>query len=190
MLIPKINILLISTFVLFSMTHRLNETTTKFRTKVDNYINSLSPNFMISSETLSVLGNNIVFNTKVATKWKKEVSLEHKMNVENDRTKYPKLYYGFYQYTNKNKCSNALDSLLNCFGNDCIKIKWNNEQEFVSSMPSIYIINDNEIVVCKVQPTYEYDFWNSIQSQLIYKFKKDRSKIIRIDHKGVISFEN
>ena len=145
---------------------------------------------MISSETISVLGNDKILNIKVPTKWKKEVSLEHKTNVENDRTRYPKLYYGFYQYSNKNKCSIALDSLLNCFGNDCIKIKWNNEKEHISSMPSIYIINDNEIIVCKVQPTYEYDFWNSIQSQLLYKFKKDNSKIIRIDHKRIISFEN
>ena len=190
MLRPKLIILLISAFVLLSMKNRLNETTPQFKTKVDNYINALLPNFMISSETLSVLGNDIVLNTKARTKWKKEVTLAHKTNVESDRTKYPKLYYGFYQYSNKNKCSIALDSLLNCFGKDCITIKWNNEQVYVSSIPSIYIINDDEIIVCKVQPTYEYDFWNATQSELLNKFKKDSSKIIRIDVKGLISFEN
>jgi hypothetical protein len=172
------------------MTNRLNETTIKFRNNVDNYLNSLSANFKISSETLSVLGNGRLLNTKVRTNWQKEVSLEHKPNFENDRTKYPKLYFGFYQYSNKNKCSIALDSLLNCFGNDCTKIKWNNEEVHISSMPSIYIINDNEIIVCKVQPTHEYDFWNSTQSELLNKFKKESSRIIRIDHKGVVSFEN
>jgi hypothetical protein len=172
------------------MTNRLNETTTKFRTKVDIYINSLSPNYMISSETISVLGNDIALNTKVRTKWKRDVSLEHKTNVENERTKYPKLYYGFYKYSNKNKCSIALDSLLNCFGNNCIKIKWNNEQEYISSMSSIYIINDSEIIVCKVQPTYEHDFWNSVQSELKNKFAKENSRIIRVDHKGLVSFQN
>jgi hypothetical protein len=187
---PKIIILLISSFVLLSMTDRFKKTTPKFRTKVDHYIHSLSPNFVISSETLSVLGNDMVLHSKVQTKWKMEVSLEHKTNVEDDRTKYPKLYFGFYQYASKNKCSIALDSLLNCFGNDCDTIKWNNEQEHISSVPSIYIINDHEIIVCKVQPTHEYDFWNSTQSELLNNFKKDSSRIIRINHKGAISFEN
>jgi hypothetical protein len=189
MLRPKIILLLILAFVLLSLTNRLNETTTKFRSKVDHYVNSLSPNFLISSETLSAFGNNIVLNTKVRTKWKKEVTLVHKAKVENEWITYPKLYYGFYQYSNKNKCSIALDSLLNCFGNDCAKIKWNNENVHISSMPSIYIINDTEIIVCKVQPTYEYDFWNSTKSELLNKFKKEISRIIRINHKGVISFE-
>jgi hypothetical protein len=145
---------------------------------------------MISSETLSALGNDIVLHSKVRTEWKKEFALEHKTNAENDRTKYPKLYYGFYQYSNNKKCSAALDSLLHCFGNDCIEIKWNNEHVHVSSIPSIYIINDKEIIVCKIQPTYEDDFWNSTQSEVLNTFKKDHSKIIRIDHTGAISFDH
>lgn len=190
MLSPKIIILLISTFVLLSMTNKHNKATTKFRTKVENYINSLSPSYKISSETMSVLGNDIILNTKVRTKWKKEISVEHNPNAENDKTKYPKMYYGFYQYSNKNKCSIALDSLLNCFGNDCIKLKWSNEQEYFSSMLSIYIINDSEIIVCKVQPTYEHDFWNSVQSEFKNKFAKENSRIIKVDHNGLVSFQN
>jgi hypothetical protein len=172
------------------MTNRLRETTTSLKTKVDRYIHSLSPNFLISSETLSVLGNDVVLNTKVRTKWKKEVSLAHKTNDENDRTKYPKLYYGFYQYSSKNKCSIAFDSLLACFGSDCMKIKWNNEETHIHSMPSIYIINETEIIVCKAQPSYEYDYWNSTQSEILRQFKKDSSRVIRVDGKGLLSFEN
>jgi hypothetical protein len=161
-----------------------------FKENVENYINSLSPNFIATNETFSGVGKAVFLNTKVRAKWKKEISLEHKPNAANDRTEYPKLYYGFYQFVSKKKCKLALDSLLNCFGNDCVKIKWGESKDYISTCPSIYIINDYEILVCKTQPTYEVEFWYSIVSELKNKFEKATSRIIVIDQKGVISFEN
>ena len=184
MLKIRILILHLAPFVLISMTIIQREK------DVDAYVDLLLSSYDNTNETCSGKGNAIFLHSNLRAKWKKEISLKHKSNAANDLTKYPKLYYGFYQFSSKKKCKLAVDSLLNCFGNDCIEIKWGEIKDYIRTMSSIYIINDYEIIVCKAQPIYELEFWYSITSELTRKFKKPSSRIIRIDPKGVISFEN
>jgi hypothetical protein len=187
MLKLRILILFIAPFLLSSLMSIQRD---EFKKDVDAYVDLLLSSYDNTNETCPGKGNAIFLHSNERAKWKKEISLKHKPNAANDLTKYPKLYYGFYQFSSKKKCKLAVDSLINCFGNDCIEIKWGEIKDYIRTMSSIYIINDYEIIICKAQPIYELEFWYSITSELTRKFKKPNSRIIRIDPKGVISFEN
>ena len=81
-----------------------------------------------------------------------------------------------------------MESLLNCYGTDCGKLKWGEEGKSLKTTPSIYLINNKEIIVCKIHCDHTNDFWTKFKNELTTKFGCGTSRIIDAGCGGPINF--
>ena len=190
MLRPTTIILLISTFALTSVTSKQDKLATDFQTSVDSFIKKYSTDFAPVTETFYSDGNDFILDKKVRTSWDKTVTLKHKTAFKNkyDQKVYQRIYLGFYQYDSDKQCSVALDSLLNCFGTDCGKLKWSDNGKSLKATPTIYLINEREIIVCKIHCEHTNDFWTTFKHDLTTTFGKGTYRIIDAGCGGPINF--
>lgn len=191
MLRPTTIILLILTFALTSLTSKQDKLASDFQTSVDSFIKKYSEDFTTVTETFNYDGNDFVLDKKVKTSWDKTVTLKHKTAFKNkyDQTVYQRLFLGFYQYDTDKQCSAALDSLLNCFGTDCGKINWGDNGKSLKTTPTIYLINEREIIVCKIHCEHTNDFWTTFKHDLTMTFGNGTSGIIDSGCGGPVNFK-
>jgi len=188
--LSKITIVLsILIFTLTSLTSKQNELETDFQTKVDNFLQKYSTDFVVVSQTFIYNGNDPILD-KTETIWHKSITLKSKKSFKNkyDQTVFQRLFLGFYQYETEEQCSSALDSLLNCFGTGCGKIKWGDTIEAFKITPTVYLINDKTIITCKIFCEQENNFWTTFKHDLITTFANETSRIIDAGCGGQISF--
>ena len=190
MLSPTTIILLILIFALTSLTSKQDKLATDFQTSVDSFIKKYSADFKTVAETFNSDGNDFILEKKVKTSWNKTVTLKRKTSFKNkyDQTAYQRLFLGFYQYDTDKQCSAALDSLLNCFGTDCSKLKWGDNGKSLKTTPTIYLINEREIIVCKIHCEHTNDFWTTFKHDLTTTFENATSRIIDAGCGGPINF--
>lgn len=131
-----------------------------------------------------------MLDKKVNASWSKTITLKQKKAFKNkyNQSVYQRLFLGFYQYTTNKECSAALDSLLNCFGTDCGTLKWGDNDKAIKTTPTIYLINDKEIVVCKIHCEHTNDFWTTFKHYLEMTFSSKNSGIIEAGCGGQIRF--
>ncbi len=190
MLRPKTIILLIMTFALTSLTSKKDKLVTGFQTSVDSFIKKYSADFTTVTKTYNSAGNDFILDNKVKTSWDKTITLKCKTSFKNhyDQKVYQRLFLGFYQYDTDKQCTAALDSLLNCFGTDCGKIKWGDNSKSLKTTPTIYLINEREIIVCKIHCEHTNDFWTTFKHDLALTFGNGSSGIIDASCGGSINF--
>ena len=190
MLRPTIIILLILTFALTSLTSKQEKLATEFQTNVDNFIEKYSGDFSTVAETFNSNGNDFILDKKIKTSWDKTITLKRKTSFKNkyNQTVYQRLFLGFYQYDTDKQCSAALDSLLNCFGTDCGKLKWGDNGKSLKTTPSIYLIKSREIIVCKIHCEHINDFWTTFKNDLTTTLGHGEFGIIEAGCGGPINF--
>jgi hypothetical protein len=185
-------ILLILTSALTSLTSKQDKLATDFQTGVDSFIKKYSADFTTVTGTFNSNGNDFILDKKVKTSWSKTVTLKSKTAFKNkyDQTVYQRLFLGFYQYDTDKQCSAALDSLLNCIGTDCGKLKWGDKGKSLKTTPTIYLINEREIIVCKIYCEHTNDFWTTFKNDLTTTFTNTTFGIIDLGCGGPINFKS
>ena len=189
--LTKITIILtILTFALTSFTSEQDASAADFPASVDNFLKKYSADFSVVSETyLGNNGNDFILD-KTETTWYKSVTLKNKKSFKSkyNQTVYQRLFLGFYQYDTEEQCSAALDSLLNCFGTDCGKIKWGDDVKAIKTTPIVYLINEKTIIFCKIHCEHTDNFWTTFKHDLIMTFGNGASGIIEAGCGGPINF--
>jgi hypothetical protein len=180
----------ILTFALTSFTSNQDEPAIDFPESVDSFIKKYSADFSEVPQTHNLESNDFVLDNKVITTWNKTVTLKRKKSFKNkyDQTVYQRLFLGFYQYDTEKQCSAALDSLLNCFGTDCCKIKWGDNIKGFKTTPRVYLINEKTIITCKIYCEHVDNFWITFKHDLIMTFGNESSIIIDAGCGGPINF--
>ena len=182
--------LCVSIFILTSLTSNKITSGSTFKGEVDSFLEKYSAGFSAIPERYNSFGNDYILDTKVMSSWKKIVTLKSKIKFENNYKQIvsQRLFLGFYKYENKVKCSAALDSLLACFGNDCAKIKWGEQVSSLKATPSIYIVNDSEIIVCHIRCEQINNSWEIFKDELIHTFGEENSGVIESGCGGPVEF--
>lgn len=180
----------ISAFGLTSPTSQQDNVASNFQQRVDEFIKKHSADFTPVTETYHANGNDRILDKKVKTVWNKNVTLKGKTSFKNkyDQTVYQRLFLGYYQYETDQQCSAALDSLLNCFGTDCDQLKWGDNGKKLKSTPTYYLINEREIIVCKIHCVHTNAFWTTFKHDLAMTFGSGSSGIIETDCGGPVRF--
>lgn len=187
---PTNILLLFLSFTMSSLSSKEDEPEMGFKQRIEGFINKYSQDYTAIAESFHVGGNDIILDNKVKTSWDSTITLKSRTSFRNkyDQTVYQRLYLGFYQYETENQCLNALDSLLNCFGTDCGQVKWGENGTSLKTSPAIYLINQKEIIVCKIHCEHANDFWTSFKNDLVIIFGNRASGIIETGCGGPVSF--
>lgn len=82
-----------------------------------------------------------------------------------------------------------MDSFLNCLETDCSKIKWGDNGKSIKATPTIYLINEREIIVCKIQCEHKNDFWTTFKHDLTTTFGNGTYRTIDTGCGGPINFK-
>lgn len=183
--------LFILTFAITSLIGSQGKNSKSIETNVENFIKKYASKFSVVAEKFNRVSNDGVLNEKVETTWKKNITLKCKTLFKNkyNQKVYQRLFLGFYQYENEKLCSSALDSLLNCMGTDCAKLKWGEEQRGFKTTPCLYLINEKEIIVCKIHCEHSNNFWVEFKNDLISTFRSDKTRVIDVGCGGHASFK-
>jgi hypothetical protein len=185
--------ILIIIFFLASIFFANGQTTapSAFETKINNFLKMYLPNFdTIHNSPDSTSLPNVADNIKSAT-WKKFVTLKSKATIQdsNGKTTNLKLRFGFYQFKDSTACKTAMESLLNCFGGDCSKIKWGVSEQKAKTIPCIYIFNTTEIIACKVSCEEKNNYWTLFKPSLGTTFGISPYKVMESDCGGSMTFK-
>ena len=112
---------------------------------------------------------------------KNEIALKA-INLHSNKNSYDKKVYTRIQmwqfdFETNDKCKQVSDSLLNCFPNDCFKIKKQIDQG-IKITPSIWIITDKTIYVAKTACEQVDEKWTNFIADFVESFADNDSEII------------
>ena len=112
--------------------------------------------------------------------WTRGLMLKKKTSFINhyEQKVYQRLYIKGYEYKDAKSCQEAIDKLLTCFPNDCIKVKKGQDVKGLKIVPSLYILSDTQIIFCKINCEHENKDWKTIQENFIKTFASSNSDII------------
>ncbi len=120
------------------------------------------------------LKNLSAYNRTIECKAKAVHSTKKSRFVERNQT------IGFYafEYPSKKVCLQALDSLLKCFPNHCLKIE--NGKPFTNDKitPSVFIINGKTIYGIEIYCEDENEQWEAVQKTFVDTFADKSSTIL------------
>jgi hypothetical protein len=112
---------------------------------------------------------------------KSEIALKsialHSNKNSSDKKVYTRIQLWQFDFETNDKCKRATDSLLNCFPNDCFKIKGQIDQG-IKITPSIWIITDKNIYVAKTACEQVDEKWTNFIKDFSESFADDDSEII------------
>lgn len=174
----------------YSFTTKFFQQKNDFELKVDSFLKKYSTDFSLSNDRFSNNSNDFVLDNKTKSDLSKVVTLKCKTSFVNQykQTVYQRLYLGFYQFNSQKDCNAALDSLLNCFGTDCQKIKRGENGQLVKTSPVFYLLNENQIIVCHIACEHKNEFWKTFTYDLKMNFGNEGSFTIYSDCGGPITF--
>ena len=188
-------ILTLSIFVFGGLTSKIETPKSDFEFKVENFLKKYSSDFSESPERLLKNYNDLVLDSKVKNVWSKSVTLKSKTSFVNSNKQivFQRLYLGFYQFSSSSSskaysATSVVDTLLNCFGSECQKIKRGINGQSVKTSPVFYLLNENEIIVCHIACEHSNDFWATFKHDLKMTFGNDASTIIDVGCGGPINF--
>ena len=114
-------------------------------------------------------------------KEKKRVTIKanntHSNKNSYNKTVYSRIHIWQFDFASKEKCGQAIDSLLNCFPNDCGKIKRNNDQG-LKITPSIWILTDTKIYIAKTACEQVDEKWTDFKKKFTASFSDNETEII------------
>ncbi len=165
--------------------------TSNFQVKVESFLKMFSDDFSPSKENLIGTGQGYDFENKTNPIWTKRITLKSKTSFVNNyqQTVYQRLYFSFFQYENSKRTLTALDSLLNCFGGACTKLKWDAKSQSAKTIPCIYLINEKEIVACYINCEHQNDFWMKLKDEIEKTFSNGTSRVMETGCGGPINFK-
>lgn len=112
---------------------------------------------------------------------KLEIALKAKNSHSNknsyDKTVYTRIQIWQFDFETTEKRKQATDSLLNCFPNDCAKIKRQIDQG-VKITPSIWVFTDKEIFIAQTACEQVDDKWTDFKREFTDVFSESNSEII------------
>lgn len=183
-------ILILFIVPLTSLTSNKDSEGSSFQTKVDSFIEKYACDFITISENFYSEGNDYILDKKVVTRWSKTITLKSKTSFKNhyNQTIYQRIFLGFYEYETEKLCSAAKDSLLTCLGNDCEKLSWGDSGKSLKTPPFNYLINEKEIIVCKISCEHKNDFWTTFKHDMNLTFGNGASGIIEAECGGPVNF--
>ncbi len=167
------------------------DTKSAFETKVDNYLKLYSANFDISNEKITGTGKQFLPDKIASLAWSRRAALVSKATIQDKKgvTTNLRLYFSFYRFNDNKQCKAAMDSLLNCFGKDCVKIKWDVPMQSVNTDPVIFIFNEMEIISCQITCDQENDYWHRFTPDMAKSFGETGSGIMEAGCGGPVTFK-
>ena len=112
---------------------------------------------------------------------KSEIALKANINHSNknsyNKPVYTRIQMWQFDYETNEKRNQATDSLLNCFPNDCFKIKRQIDQE-IKITPSIWVISDKTIYIAITACEQVDDKWTKFIADFVESLAKNDSEII------------
>lgn len=119
---------------------------------------------------------NYGFHTK-----KREIAIKakesHSSKNSYNKTVYTLIQMWQFDFDTVEKCEQAIDSLLNCFPNDCVKIKRMFDQK-INITPSIWIFRDNTIIIAETACEQVDQKWIDFKKDFAENFADDETEII------------
>ena len=180
-----------ATFAFSGLANGQTVTISDFQVKVDCFLKKYSADFVVSKDNLDGTGQQFTLDTKTKPTWTMKVTLKSKAPLDENynQTVYQRLYFAFYKFDNEKQCTEALDSLLNCFGGDCGKIKWNVSGQSSKTIPCVYLINETEIISCHINCSTQNDFWTKFKHDFKMTFGNSVTAIMETGCGGPIEFK-
>ncbi|PWJ33245.1 hypothetical protein BC781_1147 [Sediminitomix flava] len=112
---------------------------------------------------------------------KYEIAIKAKKSHSNknsyDKTVYTRIQMWQFDFGTTEKRIQATDSLLNCFPNDCAKIKRQIDQG-LKITPSIWIIEDKTIYIARTACEQVDDKWTEFKGEFADSFADNSTEII------------
>lgn len=112
---------------------------------------------------------------------KSEIALKaiklHSNKNSYDKKVYTRIQMWQFDFETNDKCKQVSDSLLNCFPNDCFKIKRQIDQG-IKITPSIWIITDKTIYIAKTACEQVDEKWTNFKADFVESFADNDSEII------------
>ena len=112
---------------------------------------------------------------------KLEIALKARKSHSNkksyDKTVYTRIQMWQFDFETKEKQNQATDSLLNCFPNDCAKIKRQIDQG-IKITPSIWIFTDKTIYIAQTACEQVDEKWTDFKIEFSDTFAGNDSEII------------
>ena len=109
----------------------------------------------------------------IAIKAKEPHSNENSYN----KTVYTRIQLWQFDFDKNENCKQVIDSLLNCFPNDCAKVNRQSDQG-VKITPSIWILNEKTIYIAKTACEQVDKKWTKLKKEFVESFATDESEII------------
>jgi hypothetical protein len=181
-------LLTVAAFAFTGLVSGLTTPASDFEIKVDSFLKKYSADFVVSKENLDGTGQQ---HTVHNTIWTKKITLKSRAPIKNNynQTSYQRLYLAFYKFADNNRSKAAMDSLLNCFGGDCGKIKWGAEGQSSKTTPCIFIFNETEIISCHINCERENGDWTKYKHDIELYFGSKSSSIMETGCGGPINFK-
>lgn len=142
-------------------------TSTTFQQDVDAFLKQMNLHYS-QKESQKVFSKAMDRQPREWSKRTRLVSMERNGTYE----------LSFYEYASTVQCDSAFHALLDCFPNDCAKVKENVDMSSLKITPTLVIVNSTTIVIASA---YCYDAegdWDAVWNKVYDNFSKDGSKII------------
>lgn len=168
------NIFFISTFLLLtSFQGERRMSIAKFVTsQFDQY--ELEESYMSDNFVKSIEKQNLhLYSDRILLKAKES----HKNKNSYDKPVFTRIQLWQFYFENKEKCNQAIDSLLKCFPNDCAEIEKGKNQS-IKVTPSIWVFCDSEIYVARTSCEHVDEKWKAFKKDFAFTFAEENSKII------------
>lgn len=121
------------------------------------------------------------FTKEMLHERKLEIAIKAKKSHSNknsyDKTVYTRIQMWQFDFDSKEKRIQATDSLLNCFPNDCAKIKRQTNQG-LKITPSIWVFTDKTIYIARTACEQVDGKWNEFKIEFAETFASNRTDII------------
>jgi len=119
--------------------------------------------------------NQKLYNNKI------EISLiarkAHSNKNSYNKPVYTRIRIWQFEFETEEKCTQTIDSLLNCFPNDCAKIQKQVNQG-IKITPSIWIFDKKRMLIAETSCTEIDEKWINFQRDFVEKFADSTSEII------------
>ncbi len=107
----------------------------------------------------------------------RNIQESHSNKNSYNKTVYTRIQMWQFDFETKEKCKQAIDSLFNCFPNNCAKIKRQVDQG-VKITPSIWIFTDKKIVIAKTACEQVDQKWTEFKKEFVEYFANNETEII------------
>ncbi|MBO6516807.1 MAG: hypothetical protein JJ975_09675 [Bacteroidia bacterium] len=95
-------------------------------------------------------------------------------------TVYSRIYLWQFDFSSNERCSQAIDSLMNCFPIDCTPIE-KYENTPMKTPPSIWVLNKNSIYIAQTACEQVDSNWVTFKHEFVERLATDQAPVIVTD---------